>query len=106
MERRIEAASVTVGGYSYGLDRGTQDNLSKAAMGLSLGLVNNPRPWTPKGALAPILVTNNELKSIIAAVGNAYDAYVQAYLAHKAAIMALNTPEAVRSRDISIGWPL
>ena len=110
IEKRIAAGQVSVvttaGTHSYGIDRGTQDNVMKVALGVVLGITPLTRPWTPKGASAPITVTHADILAIAGAVGNAYDANVQAYLVHKAAIMALTTAEAVTAYDVTAGWPV
>lgn len=109
LERRIDVRAITVstsaGTHSYGVDRGTLDNLRTVALGILLGTTPNPRPWTPKGANDPVMVTHDDLKAVSGAVGAAYDAYVQAYLRHKAAIAALADVSAVTAYDVSTGWP-
>lgn len=109
MQARVTVATVSVttsaGAHVYGLDQATQDNLQKALLGVLTGLSPNPRPWTPKGVTAPISITHEEVKAIAGAVGFAYEAHVQAYLAHKAAITALATSAAVAAYDLTQGWP-
>jgi hypothetical protein len=108
--RRIEAGQVDVttsaGTHPYGLDKVTQDNVQKVLLGVLTNSTPNPRDWTPKNALAPISVTHADIGIIAAAVGNAYDAHIQAYLAHKAAIIALADQAAVDAYDVTTGhWP-
>ena len=109
MLARVNAAAVSVttgaGTHQYGLDPVTQDNLQKALLAVLSGISPNPRPWTPKGVAAPISITHDEVKAIAGAVGFAYEAHVQAYLAHKRAIMALTTAAAVAAYDLTQGWP-
>lgn len=109
MQARLAAASVSVttgaGTHQYGLDAVTQDNLQKALLGVLAGLSPSPRPWTPKGASSPISITHDEVKAIAGAVGLAYEAHVQGYLAHKRALVALTTLAAVDAYDLGQGWP-
>lgn len=109
MGRRLSLASVAVatsaGSHAYGLDEVTQSNIAKAALGVALGITPDPRPWTPKGATAPVMLSHADLTAVAAAVGAAYDAMVQAYLLHKAAIKALGSSSAVAAYDIGAGWP-
>lgn len=109
MQRRLEDASVTVattaGSHAYGLDAVTQDNLAKAVIGVLIGTTPNPRPWTPRGGTVAIELTHAEVQAVAAAVGLGYEAHMQAYLAHKAAIRALTTAAAVDAYDITAGWP-
>ncbi len=109
MQSRVDAATVTVataaGTHQYGLDAVTQDNLQKALLAVFLGITPNPRPWTPKGASAPISISHDEVRTIAGAVGLAYDGYMQAYLAHKRGIMAADTADAVVAYDLTQGWP-
>lgn len=107
-ERRCESEAVTVttsaGTYAYGIDAATRSNLQMATIGLLAGIQPFPRPWTPKGAAA-IAITADDLKLIAGSVGAAYDARVQAYLAHKGAIKELTTATAIAAHDLSAGWP-
>lgn len=107
--RRVEAGVVSVatsaGTHSYGTDSGTQDNISKALLGVLGGLTPNPRPWTPKGSTVPISLTHDDIKLIAGAIGLAYDSHVQAYLVHKGAILAMTDVTAVMAYDIASGWP-
>lgn len=109
LQSRLEVASVAVttaaGTYSYGLDPVTQDNLAKAVLGVLIGTTPDPRAWTPRGETLPISISHAEVQAIAAAVGLAYEAHMQAYLAHKAAIRALTTVAAVEAYDIADGWP-
>lgn len=109
MQSRVASAEVFVttaaGTHAYGLDAVTQDNLQKALLGVLTGISPNPRLWTPKGAAAPITISHDDVKTIVGAVGFAYEAHVQAYLAHKRAIAALATTSAVIAYDLTQGWP-
>lgn len=109
MQARVMASSVSVatsaGIHQYGLDPVTQDNLQKALLAVFLGITPNPRPWTPKGAATPILITHDDVRTIAGSVGLAYDGYMQAYLAHKRGIMAADTADAVAACDLTQGWP-
>jgi len=105
---RCEAASVEVttsaGAHLYGVDAITRDNISNALLGVVAGLVPNPRPWTPKGA-AMVLLTHDDIRLVAGTIGAAYDAHIQAYLSHKAALVALTTAAGVDAYDITTGWP-
>lgn len=108
-QRRCAIDSVIVttsaGAHAYGVDDSTRSNVQTVMIGLLGGLTPNPRPWTPKGALASISVTHDDLKLIAAGVGARFDAMVQSYLTHKAAIMALATAAEVAAYDLNTGWP-
>lgn len=108
-ERRLNAGAVSVttsaGTHLYGTDTSTQGNVEKALMGVLAGLTPSPRPWTPKAATAPILITHDDVKLIAGAIGAAYDAHVQAYLVHKGAIKSLTDAASVLAYDITSGWP-
>lgn len=103
---RAISVTTTAGSHSYGVDRGTIDNFQKVTLGILLGTTPNPRPWTPKGALASVMLTHDDLRAVASAVGNDYDGHVQAYLVHKAAISALGSVAAVAAYDITAGWPV
>ncbi len=109
MAQRLAIGRVTVatsaGTHDYGIDGVTQDNISKACLGVALGITPPTRAWTPKGATASITVTHDDLKAIALAIGNAFDAHVQAYLGHKAAILSLTTADAIAAYDVGTGWP-
>ena len=108
-ERRCENGAVTVatsaGSHLYGIDRGTQDNVMKALAGVLAGLTPDPRPWTPKGAASPVMLSHADIKLVAAAIGGAYDALVQAYLVHKGSILALADAGAIAAYDVTAGWP-
>jgi hypothetical protein len=108
-EARIASRHVTVttsaGAHDYSLDRTAQENIKAVLIGVLCNATPNPRPWTPKGALAPISVTHDDLKTIGAAMMAAIDAEIQAYLAHKSAILQLATVTAVEAHDLGQGWP-
>lgn len=108
-ERRISAGVVSVatsaGTHDYGTDAGTQDNILRVLSGVLAGLTPDPRPWTPKGAVAPVMLSHADIKLVAAAIGFAYDAHVQAYLVHKAAILMLADAAAIAAYDLSSGWP-
>ena len=108
-ERRCEAGSVTVttsaGMHAYGTDRATQDNIMRALAGVLAGLTPDPRPWTPKGGSSAVMLTHADIKLVAGAIGAAYDAHVQAYLGHKAAILELADAGAIAAYDLSSGWP-
>jgi len=108
-EARIASRHVTVttsaGTHNYALDRIAQENIKAVLIGVLCNVTPNPRPWTPKGELAPILVTHDDLKTIGAAMMAAIDAEIQAYLAHKSAILQLATVAAVQAHDLGQGWP-
>ena len=108
-ERRCEAGSVTVttsaGTHAYGTDRSTQDNILRALAGVLAGLTPDPRPWTPKGATSPVMLTHADIKLVAGAIGAAYDAHVQAYLVHKGSILALADVAQIAAYDVTSGWP-
>jgi hypothetical protein len=108
-DARIEAGEIEVatsaGTHTYSIDRNAQENIKSILIGVALGVTPNPRPWTPRGVLAPISVTNADLTAIGGAMMVAVDAEMQAYLAHKAAILQAPTAEAVIAIDLSAGWP-
>lgn len=93
------------GSYRFGTDRDTERNVQAVVVAVLAGIVPNPRPWTPRGETAPILVTNAELVTIGATIMARIDVLMQAYLTHKAAITALADAAAVAAYDIEAGWP-
>jgi hypothetical protein len=105
METGVVTVTTTAGTYNYGTDEGTQTNITQALIGVALAITPNPRPWTPKGARAPISVTHDDLRLIGGTLGARKDAMVAAYMAHKNAIRALTTADAVAAYDVTVGWP-
>ena len=93
------------------VDDGSRDNIDKALMGVALNITPNPRPWTPKGATSPILLTHDDIKDIGRQIGARYDAFIQVYLTKKANIKATvgandrATLAAIESYDATGGWP-
>lgn len=116
-ERRIDAGSAQVatsaGTHSYGLDRETRENIAginalieKERGGLlPAGTVPSPRPWWPKGATAPVQLTHADFALVGAALVASKDTIMQAYFAHKAALLGLNDRSAIIAYDITAGWP-
>lgn len=109
---RLEQASATatVGGveYAYGCDAETRENIIGLNAAISVGVpIPNPRPYWPKGYIGETGVPHSHAD--FAAIGGALlfrkDQFVQAYLAHKTAILALTTPEDVLTYDLNTGWP-
>lgn len=109
-DARVQAGEVQVacagGTYAFGTDRDTERNIQAVVVAVLAGVVPNPRPWTPRGATTPIMVSNAELITIGATIMARIDALVQAYLTHKAAILALPDAAAVAAYDIESGWPV
>lgn len=105
LAERAISVTTSAGTHTYGVDQKTRDNVKDVMFGVLLGATPNPRPWTPKGALAPVMLTHDDLKAVAGAIGNDYDAHVQAYLVHKAAISAAPDLAAVMAYDITAGWP-
>lgn len=96
--------AVSAGSYPFGTDVVTQDNVTKVMVGVIAGVVPNPRPWTPKGALEPISVTHADIALIGAAMLSQVDANIQNYLTHKRNIMDLTAAADVTAYDITTGW--
>jgi hypothetical protein len=111
-EQRFAASSVTVtvNGYAreYGCDSKTRENILAIVGAISAvpDAIPDPRPFTPKGQAAPVATSHAEFKSIYVAGLARGDAFYAAYLAHKVAIAALTTSEAVSAYDLSAGWPI
>lgn len=108
-EVRIEAGQVDVttsaGTHAYGIDRISQENIKSVLLGVALNVTPDPRPWTPRGELAPVSLSHADLTLVGATMMAAVDAEVQAYLAHKAAIAQLATVAEVLDYDLTTGWP-
>jgi hypothetical protein len=106
---RIEAGEVevetTAGTHTYSIDAYAQGNIKSVLLGVALGVTPDPRPWTPRGELTPISVTHADLTAIGAAMMGAVDAEVQAYLAHKSALLQMTEPGDVLAYDLTNGWP-
>lgn len=104
-----ETGSVLVetsnGAYLFGTDTVSQENIKSVLIGVSLGVTPNPRPWTPKGQIAPIDVTHNDLILIGTTMMQAIDNNIQAYLRHKAQMSSLQTLEEIQLYDLETGWP-
>lgn len=102
------AAVVNIGGtdYQFGADSVTRENIIGLNTAIAVGVsIANPRPYFPKGALTPILLTHADFALIGGALLAVKDAYMVAYLTHKAAIMALTDAGTVLSYDLTTGWP-
>lgn len=110
-DRRFEAYIVTVdvGGVSrpYGCDARTRESVLAivGAIQAAPGLIPNPRPFTPKGQIAPVDTTHAEMIAIYLAGLAAGDAHYTVYATHKATILALTDAAAVLAYDITTGWP-
>lgn len=106
---RIASGSVSVatsaGTHNYSIDAQAQDNIKAVLIGVALNVTPSPRPWTPKGALAPVQLTHDDLKLVGATMMARVDAIIQAYLTHKTTIMSATTVEAVNAIDLTAGWP-
>lgn len=96
--------TTSAGTHNYGIDKGSRDNIEGILIGVALGVTPNPRPWTPKGEIAPISVSHADLTLIGATMMAAVDANIQKYLAHKFAIMALTTEQEIVDYDLTLGW--
>lgn len=99
----IVLVQTSAGELPFGADATTQANLEKVLLGILAGLVPDPRPWTPKGALQPVMLTHNDLKAVAAAIGARYDALVQAYLVHKSVILQADRA-ALDAYNLDTGW--
>lgn len=109
MYLKLEADYVTLnvanGSYNFGLDEQSRINIRDALLGVMANTTPNPRPWTPKGATSPIMITHAEMTEISSAVGNAYDDYMQSYLSKKSLIKSTSNVEFLENYDPSQGWP-
>lgn len=105
------SVSTSAGMFNFGMDDTSRDNMDKALMGVALAITPNPRPWTPKGQSAPVMLTHDDLKEIGRQMGAKYDSFVQAYLMKKAAIKQATgaddraTLAMIESYDVVSGWP-
>lgn len=106
LENGVISVSVSAGTYNFGMDVGTQDNVTKTLLGLLSGLQTFPRQWVPKGEIIPITITDVDLKTIAGNIGYTYDQMVQVYLGHKAQIMLKTNIEDVNNYDYNTGWLL
>jgi len=115
MAAKLQADTVSVatsaGTHAYGMDDGSRDNVDKALMGVALNITPNPRTWTPKGATSPVMLTHDDIKEIGRQIGARYDAFMQAYFVHKAALKQVvgandrATLAAIENYDVLTGWP-
>lgn len=104
----VAVATLDIGGtmYEFGVDRETRENIIGLNTAISVGVaIDNPRPYFPKGQLAPINCTHADFAAIGGALLAVKDAYMVAYLTHKAAIMSAGDVASVRAYDLSSGWP-
>ena len=108
-QRRIEAGSVTVqtsaGSLTFGIDKWSQENIKSVLIGVALSVSPNPRPWTPKGSMSPVMLTHSDLTLVGGTMMAAVDGIIQAYLVHKAAISAMPTVEGVLAYSTDEDWP-
>lgn len=99
--------TTSAGTHFYGTDQTTQDNISKGLIGVLAGVTPNPRPWTPKNALAPVMLTHADLTLVGATLMQRVDANIQAYLTHKAYLLdPARTRAEIETRDLAAGWPV
>lgn len=101
-------ATINIGGveYQFGADRETRENIIGLNTAIAVGVsIANPRPYFPKGALAPIMLTHADFALIGGALLAVKDAYMTAYLTHKATIMSLTDGATVLAYDLNTGWP-
>ena len=104
------SATVLVDGvpHQYGCDAETRENIIVLNTAISVGVpIPSPRPYWPKGYVGEDGVphTHADFAMIGGALLARKDEFVQAYLMHKAAILALETPGDVLAYDLSTGWP-
>lgn len=98
--------TTSAGTHFYGTDATTQDNIAKLLIGVLAGVMPNPRPWTPKNALAPVMLTHADLMLVGATLMARVDANIQAYLTHKAYLLnPARTRAEIEARDLTAGWP-
>ncbi|MFN3624619.1 MAG: hypothetical protein ACK4TP_11215 [Hyphomicrobium sp.] len=92
--------------YEFGVDRETRENIIGINAAISVGVaIDNPRPYFPKGALTPIMLTHADFALIGGALLAVKDAYMVAYLTHKATISAMTDVAGVLAYDLNTGWP-
>lgn len=104
-ETGIVVVETSSGAHSFGIDSVSQENIKSVLIGVSLGVTPNPRPWTPKGEIAPINVTHSDLILIGSTMMQAVDDNIQAYLRHKANLTAFETLQEIQDYDLQVGWP-
>ena len=102
-EASIVSVTTSAGTHQYGADSTTRANIETVMIGIIAQMTPTPRPWTPKGALAPLLLTHDDLKLIAAAVGARFDAIMQNYLSHKVAILQADRA-ALDVYNLETGW--
>lgn len=106
IENDFVEVETTAGTHVYGTDAVTQDNISKVIIGVLTGATPNPRPWTPKNALAPVMLTHADINIVGAALMARVDAIIQAYLTHKAYLLGPSRTRAeIIAYDLTVGWP-
>lgn len=101
-------AVVNIGGtdHEFGADRETRENIIGLNTAIAIGVpVPNPRQWYPKGEIAPVDCSHADLAAIGGALLAVKDAYMTAYLTHKATIMTMTDAASVLAYDYSSGWP-
>lgn len=110
-QHRVENGAVevetTAGTHHYGTDAVTQNNISKVLIGILAGVTPNPRPWTPKNVLTPVMLTHADLMLVGSTLMQRVDANMQAYLTHKAYLLNPNRTRAeIVAYDLTAGWPV
>ena len=92
--------------YKWGCDSESQENIIGINLAIAMGVnVPNPRPWTPKGEVTPVMCSYDDLKTIGTALLAAKDAFMAVYFTHKAAIKTSTDSHFIAYYDVSTGWP-
>lgn len=105
-ETIVEVEIASIGDVcQFQCDTDSRENIIGINTAISIGLsVPNPRPWTPKGAQTPVMVTHEEFAAIGQAILNKKDELYQIYFAHKTAINALSGYWDVITYDYTTGY--
>jgi hypothetical protein len=106
---KIEEAvvPVTISGQSYdfGCDREARENIMGILQAITIGIpVDNPKYWSPRNAVTPVLCTHDELKTIGGSILAKKDAQMQVYFMHRAFLMSYDTLNEVDAYDFTGGW--
>jgi hypothetical protein len=105
IESGVTLVTVSSVPYEFGTDAKSRENILAVISAISAGIpVPNPRPWTPKGSILPVMCSHDDLKAIGAALLTKTDALYQKYFTHKAAIAVLTTAADVMAYNVNTGW--
>jgi hypothetical protein len=105
MEAAVVPVSISGVAYDFGCDREARENIMGILQAISIGLpVDNPKYWSPRNAVSPVLCTHDELKTIGGSILVKKDVLMQTYFMHRAFLMSYSTISSIDAYDFTGGW--